>query len=53
MRFRGPSGTWGVQKLELSPEEKRRFRQFFGLLSMPLGLKSSETLSAAQSDPVQ
>jgi hypothetical protein len=53
IRFRGPSGAWSEQSLELSPEEKRRFRHFFGLLCMPLGLKSSETLSAAQSDPNQ
>ena len=52
-RFRGPSGTWVVESLELSPEEKRRFRHFFGLLCMPLGLKASETLSAAQSNTVQ
>jgi len=53
IRFRGSSGTWGAQSLELSPEEKRRFRHFFGLLCMPLGLKASETLSAAQRDPDQ
>jgi hypothetical protein len=53
IRFRGPTGTWSAESLELSPEEKRRFRHFFGLLCMPLGLKSSETLSAAQRDPDQ
>ena len=47
-RFRGPNGSWDGPAIQLTLEEKRRFRHFFGLLCMPLGLKSSETLPAAQ-----
>ena len=47
-RFRGPIGSWDGPAIQLTLEEKRRFRHFFGLLCMPLGLKSSETLPAAQ-----
>jgi hypothetical protein len=39
-RFKGPFGSWGSEPpIELSPNEKRTFRNFFGLLSMPLGSK--------------
>ena len=48
-RFRGPYGSCDGPAIELSPEEKRKFRRFFGLLNMSLGLKSSETLPSAQS----
>ena len=40
-RFRGPCGSWGTERqLDLSPEESQRFRQYFGLLCMPLDSKS-------------
>ena len=47
-RFRGPNGSWDGPTIELSPEEKRKFRHHFGLLCMPLGSKSLETLPTAQ-----
>lgn len=38
IRFRGPYGTWGTEpRITLTPEETRRYRHFFGLLSMPIG----------------
>jgi len=38
LRFRGPYGSWGSEpQIELSPDEKRKFRKHFGLLSMSLG----------------
>ena len=37
VRFRGPHGQWGSEPaVTFSSDEKRRFRNHFGLLSMPI-----------------